>query len=164
MLVGDTDKASSGQPWYTVNIARYVATVRRHFGLKIEKLGNGITRRTIFWDVTGCRLVEADRCFRGTHSLCHQSRGVRQASKQKADPKNWGSTCLRNVDKLHRLHNATSPNIVLFIVTAVIASNSIQFNTYLFTCKLNSPEANYIVSTRYKRWRSHDGGKWHSVW
>jgi hypothetical protein len=35
----------------------------------------------------------------------------------------------------------------------IIQFNSIlifQFNTYLFTCKLNSPEANYKVSTSKK--------------
>jgi hypothetical protein len=30
-------------------------------------------------------------------------------------------------------------------------SNSVQFNSYLFTCKLNSPKANYKVSTSKKK-------------
>jgi hypothetical protein len=30
-------------------------------------------------------------------------------------------------------------------------NNSIQFNSYLFTCKLNSTEANYKVSTSNKK-------------
>jgi hypothetical protein len=48
-----------------------------------------------------------------------------------------------------------SQNIIiiqLFIYLRAELNNNIffQFNTYLFTCKLNSPEANYRVSTSKK--------------
>jgi hypothetical protein len=84
-------QASSGQPWCTVmkltarcscNTARFVTTVRLHFGLKLEKWGNGCTKRTIFWNVTPCRLVEAYVFRREILPLSSKSKSKQTIRKQ----------------------------------------------------------------------------------
>jgi hypothetical protein len=39
----------------------------------------------------------------------------------------------------------------MIIIITIIQSSSIHCNSYLFTCKLDSPEANYRVSTSKKK-------------
>jgi hypothetical protein len=59
---------------------------------------------TIFWEVTGHCLLEANRCFRGAYCSLHQGRGARD--HQQTEQKPWcfveeGNILLWLMDSLH---------------------------------------------------------------
>jgi hypothetical protein len=85
---------------------------------------------------------------------------------------------LTNESRREKERNMLGKNINMLLVsvpkTAVSAqqwcdvpysssgNNSIQFNSCLFACKLNSPEANYKVSTSKGNNNNNNNNKWES--
>jgi hypothetical protein len=72
-----------------------------------------------------------------------------QDNSQKVVHTKWTSSTMSNII-IHGFCFEDGRNSILIII---------QFNPYLFTCKLNSPEADYKVSTREKKEKQQNTNK-----